>query len=89
MPLLSLQNPPMVFNLHFEGLTTNADGLYLYDDFENHMAERIAAYNELTTDIPSVSTRPGSSTHAYNISGIPTTPATNGIVIQDRKKTFR
>lgn len=89
MPLLSLQNPPMVYSLHFEGLATNADGLYLYDDFENLLTERIAAYNELSTDIPSVSTRPGSSTRAYNISGIPTTSATNGIVIQDRKKTFR
>jgi len=89
MPLLSLQNPPMVFSLHFEGLTANADGLYLYDVFENHMAERIAAYNELATGIPSITTHHVSSARAYNISGIPTSPATHGIVIQDRKKILR
>jgi glucose-1-phosphatase len=91
MPLLSLQNPPMVYPLHFEGLTANADGLYLYDDFKNHLADRIAAYDNLVTDISSplresVETPQESS---YDINGIPATPITRGVVIQGKKKTLQ
>ena len=97
MSLLSLQNPPMVYVLHFEGMTANADGLYLYDDFVNHMTERISAYDNLTeaTAISSpFNSRPlrGSEEHvqgtSYYINGTPATLEIRDIVIQDGEKTF-
>ena len=89
MPLLSLENPPMVCPLHFEGLTANADGLYLLSDFEQLLAERIAQYDNLTTAVESVRPAQSTSTSSYRIDGTPATENTRGIVIKDSQKYLR
>ena len=33
LSLLDLDNPPVVYPIHFKGMATNADGLYDFDDF--------------------------------------------------------
>ena len=42
--LLSQDNPPMALQLHLEGLSANADGLYLFTDLERRFAEAIDLY---------------------------------------------
>lgn len=86
MPLLSMQNPPMVCPLHFEGLTANADGLYLLSDFEQLLGERIAQYDSLPTAVQSVNSAQSNVSHGYRIDGTPATKASRGIVIQDSQK---
>ncbi len=86
LPLLSLQNPPMVCSLQFEGLTANSDGLYPLADFEQHMAERIARYDDLLTNIPRTAVSPSSSARIYRIDGTPSDKNTRGIVIEDGLK---
>ena len=44
-PLLSLDNPPMVYTLSFNGLEETADGLYSYKEFDRHLDESIAEYD--------------------------------------------
>ena len=41
LDVLSLENPPQIFDLKFKGLQTNDDGLYLYTDFVNHLNSKI------------------------------------------------
>ena len=43
--ILSLQNPPMAIQLHLEGLTPNADGLYLFYEVQRRFAEAYTRYN--------------------------------------------
>ena len=45
--LLSVDNPPMALRLSLQGLTPNADGLYLLSDLEQRFTEAIDAYNQL------------------------------------------
>ena len=89
MPLLSMQNPPMVCPLHFEGLTANADGLYLLSDFEQLLSERIAQYDRLPTAVQSVSSAQSNPSNSYLIDGTPATKTSRGIVIQDSQKYLR
>lgn len=42
---LDLDNPPKFFPLKFKNLQTNADGLYLYDEFEEHLNKAISEYD--------------------------------------------
>lgn len=43
--MIDLENPPMVVNLDFKGLTKNADGLFKYSDITNRFQEAINEYN--------------------------------------------
>ena len=43
-PMLSLQNPPMVYSISLEGLKANSDGLYRLADLEGRFEEAVAAY---------------------------------------------
>ena len=43
MPMLSLQQPPVSFQIFLKGLTPNADGLYPLSDLEQRLQEAIAA----------------------------------------------
>lgn len=40
--ILSLENPPQIFNLKFKNLQANEDGLYLYADFEKLVRDTVA-----------------------------------------------
>ena len=42
---LDLDNPPIFFPLKFKNLKTNAEGLYLYDEFEEHLNKAISEYD--------------------------------------------
>ncbi len=92
LPLLTLQNPPMVVGLSFNGLTANADGLYALEDFEHLMAERIALYDALTTAVQSAGKNGERQQHPayiYRINGSPAHAATRGIVIGEGRKEVR
>lgn len=45
MSILSLENPPMSFNLSFKGLEKAENGMYRYEDFMNHIEKTLDAYN--------------------------------------------
>ena len=92
MPLLMLENPPMVFPVALEGLTANEDGLYKLSDLEARFEDRIAAYDELLTDI-NAPTRAGAGSKKaaiYNLKGqrISDEP-TNGVYIKEGKKMLK
>ncbi|MCH4018904.1 MAG: histidine-type phosphatase [Prevotella sp.] len=44
---LDLENPPQVFSLCLKGLTKNNDGLYTFDDVNNHFEQAINAYDDI------------------------------------------
>ena len=44
LSILSLQHPPMAVQLHLEGLTPNADGLYLFADLQHRFGEAFNLY---------------------------------------------
>ena len=48
--MLSLNNPPMIFQLKLKGLEQNADGLYKLSDLQNRFNEAITAYDNLPDD---------------------------------------
>lgn len=92
MPLLMLENPPMVFPVALEGLTANEDGLYKLSDLEARFEDRIAAYDELLMDI-NAPTRAGVGSKKaaiYNLKGqrISDEP-TNGVYIKEGKKMLK
>ena len=92
MPLLMLENLPMVFPVALEGLTANEDGLYKLSDLEARFEDRIAAYDELLTDI-NAPTRAGAGSKKaaiYNLKGqrISDEP-TNGVYIKEGKKMLK
>jgi len=72
--LFSLNVPPMVLPVTIEGLTANADGLYLLSDLETRMAEAMAEYDAIE-DAPSAVrtvTQPEASSQPaaiYNLRG--------------------
>ena len=92
--LLSPDEPPMVRPVTIEGLTANADGLYLWQDVDRRMQEAMEEYEaieDIPTTIPAASARtvtPDES-HAYTLSGIPATDSTLGFVIENNRKVFR
>lgn len=51
MPLLSLENPPVVYNMELKGLEANDDGLYRLADFEQHLSDCIDAYDDVPSSI--------------------------------------
>lgn len=91
MPLLSLDNPPAVYPLALEGLTANADGLYLLSDLEQRFKERIEAYDQAPTVIRTAATE-GNSRQAviYNLQGhrLDNASQKSGIYIKDRQKVI-
>ena len=46
-PLLTLDNPPVSFVFTIDELNANEDGLYPYDEFNDFLDEKIAAYDKL------------------------------------------
>ena len=92
MPLLTVENPPVVFPVALEGLKTNEDGLYLLSDLEARFEERIAAYDQLLTGISAPTrTEAGSQKAAiYNLKGerLSEEPA-NEIYIKEGKKMMK
>ena len=47
---LSLEEPPVIVSMNFNGLEKNEDGLYRRADVENRLMEAISAYDELPAD---------------------------------------
>ena len=92
MPLLTVENPPVVFPVALEGLKTTEDGLYLLSDLEARFEERIAAYDQLLTGISAPTrTEAGSQKAAiYNLKGerLSEEPA-NEIYIKEGKKMVK
>lgn len=91
MPLLSLDNPPAIFSLSLEGLTANADGLYLFSDLEQRFKERIDA---CWWDFSAIrqTTAEGNTRQAviYDMQGrrLNNIPQRPGIYIKDRQKVI-
>ncbi|MBR3314676.1 MAG: histidine-type phosphatase [Atopobiaceae bacterium] len=52
LDLLSLENAPASYDLEFEGLERNADGLYSLADVQNLLTDTKAAYDQLAVDYP-------------------------------------
>ena len=50
--LLSLQQTPASYDLEFEGLTRNADGLFALADVQQLLADTLDAYDQLALDYP-------------------------------------
>ena len=48
--VLTLDSPPAVYGLSFEGMEKNADGLYSYDDLIGRLDKAIGAYDELIAE---------------------------------------
>ena len=48
--LLTLDNPPMSFDILFNGIEKNADGLYSLDDFMNLLNGAIDSYDEIISE---------------------------------------
>ena len=92
MPLLSLQNPPVVYGMQLKGLDANDDGLYRLTDFEQRLTERIEANDATPSSIRSTTysdTR--SSAAVYNLRGQQVDKHTQnaGIYIKNGRKTMR
>ena len=92
--LLSLDERPMVLPVTVDGLTPNADGLYRLEDIDQRMKETMHEYEEIedaSTAINETSTTTDNPNHyiAYTLSGAPATAATQGIVIENKRKFFR
>jgi len=70
MPLLSLDNPPVVYSMELKGLEANDDGLYRMKDFEQHFTERIEANDATASSIRSTTYGSNRSAAAvYNLQG--------------------
>ena len=52
LDLLSLDKTPASYDLEFEGLTRNADGLFALADVQQLLNDTIAAYDQLAVDYP-------------------------------------
>ena len=48
--ILTLDTPPAVYALSFEGMEKNADGLYAYDDLIARFDKAIGAYDDMVTE---------------------------------------
>ena len=90
--LLSFSEMPMVTPVTFNGLTPNADGLYLMSDIDARMAETMAKYEnleDLPTTVPPIpySKEEQEPTRIYNLQGqrLNTVPQ-SGVYIQGREK---
>ena len=82
----------MVTPVTFNGLTPNADGLYLMSDIDARMAETMAKYEnleDLPTTVPPIpySKEEQEPTRIYNLQGqrLNTVPQ-SGVYIQGREK---
>lgn len=47
LQLIDLDNPPVIYPLSLEGLTRNADGLYLLSDVESRFEQALRAYDAI------------------------------------------
>ncbi|MBO7674898.1 MAG: histidine-type phosphatase [Atopobiaceae bacterium] len=52
LSILSLEQAPASFDLDFEGLARNADGLFALADVQQLLADTVAAYDQLAVDYP-------------------------------------
>ena len=70
MPLLSIENPPVVYGMELKGLNANDDGLYRLTDFEQRFTERIEAYDATPSNIQSTKYGDnGTPAKVYNLQG--------------------
>ncbi len=70
MPLLSLDNPPVVYGMELKGLNANDDGLYRLTDFEQRFTERIEANDATPSSIRSTEhSENRNSATIYNLQG--------------------
>lgn len=47
---LTLDTPPAIYSLSFEGMEKNSDGLYTYDDIIGRLDKAISAYDEIVAE---------------------------------------
>ena len=47
---LTLDTPPAIYSLSFEGIEKNADGLYTYDDIVGRLDKAISAYDDMVAE---------------------------------------
>ena len=52
LTMLTLDNPPASFDLSFEGIERNGDGLYKLEDVQKLLKDTLAAYDQLAVDYP-------------------------------------
>ena len=52
LDLLSLEKAPASYDLSFEGLSRNADGLFSLADVQKRLSDTAAAYDQLAVDFP-------------------------------------
>ena len=91
MPLLSLQNPPIVYGMKLNGLQANDDGLYRLADFEQRIAERIEANGATPAGIQSMQRRDShAQAKVYDLQGRQTVKSLpdRGIYIKNARKVI-
>lgn len=87
MPLLSLENPPVVYSMELSGLACNDDGLCRLADFEQRLTERIEAYDATPTSMPGArSSDSRRSANIYNLQGMRVDTKNAGIYIKNGQK---
>ena len=89
--LLSTDVPPMVLPVTIEGLTANADGLYLLADLDARMAETMAEYDaieDVPTAVRTVSHPASLSAAIYNLQGQRLDAPQRGVNIVEGTKTI-
>jgi glucose-1-phosphatase len=69
MPLLSLGNPPVVYNMELKGLSANSDGLYRLTDFEKLLTERIEANGTTPASVHKAKAYHSTSASIYSLQG--------------------
>ncbi len=93
--LLSEDVPPMVLPVSIDGLTPNADGLYLLSDVDARMAEAMAEYDAIvdeTTEVPVANSAKASADQldrAYRLDGTPADEYVTGVVVRNGQKEMR
>jgi len=90
--LLSVDAPPMVKTISVEGLTPNADGLYLLSDLDARFAQAMSEYEaieDVPTEVRAARIVPIGSAHAYRLSGTQAADSARGLVIDGNKKVIR
>lgn len=89
MPLLSLENPPVVYSMTLKGLSANDDGLYRLADLEQRFAERIEANDATPSSLQTVQRADShSAASVFNLQGqqVDKDNPDEGIYIKNRRK---
>ena len=50
--MLDLEHPPVLYQLELKGLAKNQDGLYLFSQVRQRLAQALAAYDQLPKKQP-------------------------------------